>query len=1619
MNETSATPHNDETSQVDARLRHRQPHRRLAQKPRLGALACLAFLAIELFGATAGARPTRAQQVPPTPTGSNDLGDFVWDDKDRDGIYDPGLEPGIPGVTVYISRVGTLGSYRAPVVTNNLGYYRFHDLACGVYTLRFERPLDKGTWRFTRKNAGYDRTKDSDANELGITDSIGSCPPTNSQVVDNLDVDAGMYDPSLGGVCAPGSGLTLGDTIWEDVDRDGIRDVGERGLKNVEVRLYVTGYEGREGTELVRGPTGLKTWTDLNGHYKFTCLTEGMYYIAIPDIPNYTTSTLPAPAYTNCDDDQNCGVGKRLHTGDEKFVSEWVWLTEPSAPPRFSDSPNMSLDGGFTCAGPTDVMLVIDKSHSIDDAVLHDAAAEAIKVVDSMKFPEQRVGLMTFARNTSLIPLQSSPAMTRAALVALASAETEPASDVAGAVRLTREHFASHGRPEAKKLMLIWSDAEQLGVPGDPVAEAELARGDNILIAGFWQPQIRPGDEPQPTPAQIATSRAVMESMVSSPSHFHENRFGGVQTLHALACPEYSGSLIAHLECPNGSNGLVSLSTGVADYFGVVLPGQAASGPATRDGTWHVRGPGQGSGPAMGATVRLDPPPVGWSQVEGARWIKPLVPAGPGLYRYEMSFDLPEIINEARLRLSLWANSEIDSLEINGHYVAIHHGSTFDPPHEYGTIDTSLLLEGQRNTLTVVVDSPGGDSALQVLGNLEVCAGALPLPPSPLTGPIPRIDAIHVQGQTAADLDPTTGSVTNFLADLTVPNGVTIDNCFYTGDGITEPGGLQAIRDPNGNVNARCRASKVFDPAPGPRPNSYGPKGLVLHVDYHVASTGAHGSISQPKAYKVFFRRDVADRGKTHKERPNWFDYWGDDGAIPDLTLPFVQYEPGAKDGPSGEYRAATDKVVLFDKAIQAQASFMPSHQPPQFEACSFYTPAVGVLGWAASIVRHEQEHRNVHHSWSGAWSGPDPDITPPPGSPIVQPWRDSDRNGTDNDSLPDHFEVFDLDSDPNDVDTCDLGQEGKPGWDVYAKIGDNEVVARRSQIMAGYVPPRDWAKPGSQTQAGDPAPTPGPGGSLMAAMNPMRPAKPDLDLAASLFGSLSDLVSPARPKAAAPVMVMGEGQDPSLNGSHDLVLQNDDGDALIDAIVLNVGIDSLGGRYAISATLRADDGTAFIGGWSSESTLPSGSQTVSIRFDGRAIRAAGADGPYTASRIELYKVTDLDTSPLIDSATDAASTGYLMATAFEREAVQVAGGFVEDPIDADGDGLLDALRIGFDLDVLEAATYTIGLAIGPSGSPVVVQKDMTLAVGVQSVQLEVPGRRLFQRRMSGAFPLLGVSVDDATGARVTSVEPTFQTAPHDFLDFAHGAGYLDIGDVQSSVVHGTGDQGAAFLKAEIGLINPESAIPYSVRAALHDDQGHVVARSSGLVGPNAVATGRVAMYFPGSQIHQSGVNGPYRLSVSLLDKDDELIDVAESVHETAVYTATDFVKPPVGTVTVVGDHLEDTDADGQPDTLSIGVMVVPNATGSLALMGKLRAESGHVMDWSIADIAATDSQPVVTQLTFRTGRLDASGGTGAFKLTGLLAWDASDSAQFVQIGADYAPQSYTLAPLGGSPNMP
>ncbi|MFC7477028.1 SdrD B-like domain-containing protein [Dankookia sp. GCM10030260] len=243
---------------------------------------------VNAYGVAAGTAQPDLTDARSLTTVAAAIGNLVFVDKNGNGIQDSG-ETGVNGFTVRLLDPGTdavLATTTTARVGGTDGSYSFTSLVPGQYKLQFLPAGATASYLFSAADAGADDTRDSDANPA--SGKTGVYTLTNGTT--DTSVDAGVYLP-----------ITIGDTVFEDVNGNRLQDAGDRPLAGVTVQLLDAANVAIAGRSVV---------TLADGSYSFSGLAPGKYAVQFtrPAGSAYViTGTTSGAAAT--DSDPNAGTG--------------------------------------------------------------------------------------------------------------------------------------------------------------------------------------------------------------------------------------------------------------------------------------------------------------------------------------------------------------------------------------------------------------------------------------------------------------------------------------------------------------------------------------------------------------------------------------------------------------------------------------------------------------------------------------------------------------------------------------------------------------------------------------------------------------------------------------------------------------------------------------------------------------------------------------------------------------------------------------------------------------------------------------------------------------------------------------------------------------------------------------------------------------------------------------------------------------------------------------------------------------------------------------------------------------------------------------------------------------
>jgi uncharacterized repeat protein (TIGR01451 family)/fimbrial isopeptide formation D2 family protein len=244
--------------------------------------------------------------------GAGSIGDTVWLDEDGDGRQGAD-EVGIPGVTVTLTWGGVDGVLGSPddrvetTVTDEQGRWLVEHLAAGEFRVELTGGVPAG---LTTTRAGSESGAGAGSGSgPGAGSGSGSVPTSTTTLAAgeaDLDQDFGFR-----------ADASVGDSVWLDVDGDGVRDPHEPGVGGVVVTVRLAGADGALDTadDLV-----LTRTTDASGAWTVDGLPAGAVRVS------YEPATLPAGTVPASDLDGGTPTATtlQLDAGEQQLDVDFV-----------------------------------------------------------------------------------------------------------------------------------------------------------------------------------------------------------------------------------------------------------------------------------------------------------------------------------------------------------------------------------------------------------------------------------------------------------------------------------------------------------------------------------------------------------------------------------------------------------------------------------------------------------------------------------------------------------------------------------------------------------------------------------------------------------------------------------------------------------------------------------------------------------------------------------------------------------------------------------------------------------------------------------------------------------------------------------------------------------------------------------------------------------------------------------------------------------------------------------------------------------------------------------------------------------------------------------------------
>lgn len=315
------------------------------------------------------------------------------------------------------------------------------------------------------------------------------------------------------------------------------------------------------------------------------------------------------------------------------------------------------------------------------------------------------------------------------------------------------------------------------------------------------------------------------------------------------------------------------------------------------------------------------------------------------------------------------------------------------------------------------------------------------------------------------------------------------------------------------------------------------------------------------------------------------------------------------------------------------------------------------------------------------------------------------------------------------------------------------------------------------------------------------------------------------------------------------------DGNGLYDRLEIEIALSNhIAGRYFILGNLIADDKQ--IESKTATADLDAGDVSAVLSFSGKKISRSGKDGPYIVTlSLEDTGYGVIDYRSFVTSAYNH--------TQFQKNKAKPLDLYEELPIDTDGNGLYDILRMQYDIQIDSAGIYFVNGWLEDSVGEAIDLFEISVnsMPGTRRVDLDFAGAKIYEHGSDGPYVLRFLTIRDEDSKLVDAIEPGDSTAAYSYLAFerpvppliALTGNYADYG-------HDTDGNGLYdYLTVGVEVTCSDDGVAIA-NARLAAPDGEEILWTSAFAPVTANVPAMIPLDFDGRYVYGSLQDGRYRL---------------------------------------------------------------------------------------------------------------------------------------------------------------
>ncbi|MFW9915927.1 MAG: hypothetical protein ACFFGZ_09995 [Candidatus Thorarchaeota archaeon] len=393
----------------------------------------------------------------------------------------------------------------------------------------------------------------------------------------------------------------------------------------------------------------------------------------------------------------------------------------------------------------------------------------------------------------------------------------------------------------------------------------------------------------------------------------------------------------------------------------------------------------------------------------------------------------------------------------------------------------------------------------------------------------------------------------------------------------------------------------------------------------------------------------------------------------------------------------------------------------------------------------------------------------------------------------------------------------------------------------------------------------------------------------------------------------------------------DDDGNGHYDRLVISVGLLNPSSQdLSLFSVLK--DQTGHLLGESYIRMIDVSGSNLSLAFNGQAINASGADGPYDVWSVLYprdYGFYNYWSRYGFNFTRLYTTTHAYDPNDFESPAATITG-FADSGLDTDGDQLFNELVIEVSIEVMAAGYYTAEVLLSSADRYAAEAADFFgssrefLMPGNRTIAVSISTRPFVSAKLDGPYSMGYACIRGPAPwefRRQHYLHNGYTTSSYQYTDFDPlPVLFTGVFRDRGADAAGTGEFDRLEITAQINVTVKRF---YTISLILYPLAQNASEMAGSTVGLWDKGLHNVTIPVDARHFYWERVNTSFEIAhIQIRDRDSDLVDQVHTAYVTRTYNFTEFEMPIARLTGTYSDHVADNDGDGIYDRLIVDVGV-------------------------------------------------------------------------------------------------